>query len=168
MKILVNGDEENAFRFSVRGNGMEPEFVAYADWVLNAGLEGADAEPGASPFDDGVSNLLKYAFGMDWGGPDRTILTEETGEAGLPYWSVRGEGASRVLRVEFVRRKFVNLTYEPQVSAPLAPGTFNPMTGTPAVTDINSEWERVVVEEPAPADTVPRLFGRMAVTLGPE
>ncbi|MBN8459475.1 MAG: choice-of-anchor D domain-containing protein [Verrucomicrobia bacterium] len=168
VKILVNGDEENAFRFSVRGNGMEPEFVAYADWVLNAGLEGADAEPGASPFDDGVSNLLKYAFGMDWGGPDRTVLTEETGEAGLPYWSVRGEGSSRVLRVEFVRRKFVNLTYEPQVSAPLAPETFNPMAGTPSVTDINSEWERVIVEEPAPADTVPRLFGRMSVTLGPE
>ena len=29
-----------------------------------AGLTGADAEPGARPFSDGVKNLLKYASGL--------------------------------------------------------------------------------------------------------
>lgn len=87
------------------------------------------------------------------------------GNAGLPAAGLDESGDSTVWRVEFVRRKGSGLSYTPQISTTLEPGSFAPMTGTPTVTDIDDEWEHVVVEEPYDPVTTPSSFSRIEVML---
>ena len=60
-------------------------------WASSAGLIGADTEPDATPFNDGVSNLLKYAFNMNAAGLDVSVLTTG-GASGLPQITVDTSG----------------------------------------------------------------------------
>jgi|GEM_PF-2091904 len=45
--------------------------------AANSTLIGDDALPEAIPFDDGVENLLKYAFNMNLGGADVSVVVAE-------------------------------------------------------------------------------------------
>ena len=136
--------------------------VVFTDWATAAGLTGANAALTATPFNDGVENILKYAFNMNASGPDVSVLTPG-GNAGLPQISVDTSGAVPVLRVAFLRRKGSGLIYTPQRSNSL--GSFVGMAGTQTVTSINAQWERVTVEEPAPPATAPSAFARVQVSL---
>jgi len=148
---------EEAFTITVSD---ENEAVAYDDWAANAGLTGDDALQLATPFDDGVPNLLKYAFNMNGGAPDRHGM-EAGGNSGLPLFTVEG-GPPAVIRVEFVRRIDSGLLYVPQTSETLASGSWAPLTVSPAITPIDGEWERVVYEK---ADALPACFLRVQVML---
>lgn len=66
------------------------------------------------------------------------------------------------LPVEFLRRKGIGLIYTPQRSDTL--GAFVRMTGTPTVTPINAEWERVSVAEPASPGSAANEFARVQVS----
>jgi hypothetical protein len=136
--------------------------IVFIDWAANAGLIGADALPTATPFNDGVENLLKYAFNMNAAGPDVSVLTTG-GTAGLPQIALDTSGAQPVLKVAFLRRKGSGLIYTPQRSDTL--GSFVPMTETQTVTSIDAQWERVTVQEPAPPATAPSAFVRVQVSL---
>jgi hypothetical protein len=133
-----------------------------ASWATAAGLSGADPLPDATPFNDGVPNLLKYAFNMNAAGPDVRVLTTG-GSSGLPRIAVDTSGAEPVLQVAFLRRKGSGLIYTPQRSDTL--GNFVAMSGTQTVTSIDAQWERVTVEEPAPPATAPSSFARVRVSL---
>jgi hypothetical protein len=130
--------------------------------LLQAGLSGSTAALNATPFNDGVENLLKYAFNMNAAGPDVSVLASG-GSSGLPQIAMDSSGAEPVLRVAFLRRKGSGLIYTPQRSDTL--GNFQSMTGTQTVTSIDSQWERVSVEEPAPPATAPSAFARVQVSL---
>ena len=132
------------------------------NWASAAGLSGPDSLPAATPFNDGVENLLKYAFNMNAAGPDVTVLTTG-GSSGLPMVVVDQSGAEPVLKVAFLRRKGSGLIYTPQSSDNL--GNFQSMTGTQTVISIDAQWERVSVEEPAPPATAPSAFARVQVSL---
>ena len=136
----------------------------FATSVATAGLSGADALPDAIPFNDGVENLLKYAFNMNLGGPDSSRMTAG-GTAGLPDASLDLSGETPVWRIELVRRKGVELTYSPLTSTTLAADGFGPMTGTTTVTEIDAEWERVVIEKLFDPATTPRCFSRVRVNI---
>ncbi|MEY4568900.1 MAG: hypothetical protein RLZZ398_339 [Verrucomicrobiota bacterium] len=135
---------------------------AFGNWATGSGLNGANSAPTATPFNDGVENLLKYAFNMNAAGPDVRVLSTG-GSSGLPQVALDTSGAEPVLKVAFLRRKGSGLTYTPQRSDTL--GDFTTMTGTQTVTSIDAQWERVSVEEPAPPATAPRAFARVQVTL---
>jgi len=135
----------------------------YSAWAAAAGLTGADAESSATPFDDGVGNLLKYAFRMNGGGPDVRVLVQSTGTAGLPCITLDRGGP--ILRFEYLRRKGSGLGYTPQKSTDLT--TWLPLAATPVVTAIDAAWERVVIAEPSNLATAQRLFGRVKVVLPP-
>jgi hypothetical protein len=64
---------------------------------------------------------------------------------------------------QFVTHVPVRTIYTPQRSSTL--GTFVAMSGTPTVTSIDAQWERVSVEEPASPATVPSAFARVRVSL---
>jgi hypothetical protein len=130
--------------------------------LLQAGLSGSTAALNATPFNDGVENLLKYAFNMNAAGPDVSVLASG-GSSGLPQIAMDSSGAEPVLRVAFLRRKGSGLIYTPQRSDTL--GNFQSMTGTQTVTSIDAQWERVSVEEPAPPATAPSAFARVQVSL---
>lgn len=81
----------NPYVFQLTGSAITP--ITFDSWIQGTTLVGADAEPGATPFNDGVPNLLKYAFNLNPNGPDSRILTTGIGTAGLPLLTVSRPGA---------------------------------------------------------------------------
>lgn len=136
--------------------------AVFSTWAGNAGLSEEQAATDATPFNDGVPNLLKYAFNMNAGGPDVSVLTPG-GTSGLPQIAVDQSGEEPVLRVEFLRRKGSGLIYTPQRSDTL--DGFVPMSGNQTVTSIDAQWERVSIEETAPPIPAPNGFARVEVSL---
>jgi hypothetical protein len=136
-------------------------FRSLAQLMSEAGLTGNDALPMAIPFNDGVPNLLKYAFNLNLAGRDHRTMVPG-GTAGLPHVS-RVAGESPVFRVEYLRRIGAGLSYLPQSSSSLDGNNWEPVTGTMQVTPVDTSWERVIHEIPATAE---RMFGRVGVELG--
>lgn len=127
-----------------------------------AGLSGVGAQPLGIPLSDGIPNLLKYAFNLDLGVAGGARMGAG-GTSGLPSIVGQGEGAGRVLRFEFVRRKGSGLAYLPMKGDSLGPGNWMPLSSDPAITPIDPFWERVVYEEPAAGASA--WFGVVGVTL---
>jgi hypothetical protein len=159
----LEGSVTQAFSFTVNA-------VPFATWasgaslsgasLSGASLSGANAASTATPFNDGVSNLLKYAFNMNGAGPDVGILTP-TGTAGLPLITATTSSSGQlVMTVTFLRRRGSALVYEAQESTTLV--SFAPLGGAETTTVIDAAWERVRVV--APASTAPRRFFRVSVT----
>lgn len=132
------------------------------NWASSAGLTGPNAAPTATPFNDGVPNLLKYAFNMNAAGADVRVLAAG-GSAGLPQITVDQSGPKPALRVAFLRRKGSGLIYTPQRSAAL--DTFVSMTGAETVTAINDQWEQVTVTETNPLPPATTSFARVQVAI---
>ncbi len=143
------------------GDGASPSLAAA---IAAAGLTGPDAEPNATPFGDGVENLLKYAFNMNLAGPDSSTMTSG-GNAGLPFISRTGEGSSGILRFEFVERIGSGLSYTPKKSTSLDAGDWLPLSDLPTIIPIDANWRRVIYEEPADPSVMPACFGRIEVTI---
>ncbi|MEP4077762.1 hypothetical protein [Haloferula sp.] len=134
--------------------------------ATTAGLSGPDAEMDATPFNDGVENILKFAFNMDLAAPDSSSLTPGSGSSGLPVFELDDNGPEPEFKVEFIRRKGSGLVYTAKRSSNLGDGSFTPMVGAVTVTPIpgNDQFERVEVTEPCNPETVPRCFGIVEVT----
>lgn len=131
-------------------------------WAEAAQLDENDVLPGATPFLDGVPNLLKYAFNLNGNAADVRVLSPG-GAAGLPRFSLEGEGT--VFRLEYLRRRNSGLIYLPQYSAALSEESFAPMPGAETVDSINTSWERVVREMVVDPVLMPSCFGRLKVEL---
>ena len=138
--------------------------ILFSNSAAAAGLTGDDALPNATPFNDGVENLLKYAFNMNLAGPESSTMAAG-GSAGLPAISQSGTGAAGVLRFEFVRRIGSGLAYTPKKNTTLDTAGWTTLTDEPAVTPIGTDdlWERVIYEEPSDPTLVPKCFGRVEV-----
>ncbi len=135
----------------------------FAEAAAAAGLTGTDANPAATPFLDGVPNLLKYAFNMNLTGPDSSTMVPG-GNKGLPAVrfsdSLVGGGTIQIL---FVRRRNSDLTYAPQASSSLAePNSWTSLNVQPTVTEIDATWENVLYEIPVSAE---RQFFRIWVRI---
>ena len=131
---------------------------------MSAGLAGLPAGMSAEPRNDGVPNLLKYAFNMNLAGEDRRTLVSGTGQAGLPaIMPTLAEGSGPVFRYEFLRRIGSGLVYTPMKSVDLSSGSWTPLTSPPQSFPIDTTWERVVHEEPFDPSVVPHLFGTVRV-----
>ncbi|RLT31087.1 MAG: M6 family metalloprotease domain-containing protein [Chloroflexi bacterium] len=143
--------------------------AGFSSWARDYGLTGDDARPEATPSGDGVSNLLKYAFGLDpsvaQSGPGRH-LEPGVGTSGLPDVRLAVPGAAASLRVEYVRRREPSgIHYSVEFSGDLGPGGFwSPAVETPLVTPINDEWERVIVHDQVNPSQASRRFARVVVT----
>ncbi len=162
LRILSNDSDESAFSIALSGIGNTAADL-FANWATAANLTGPNAATSATPFHDGVGNLLKYAFNLNATGPDIRTLVKGTGTAGLPAVSLDRSGPQPQLVIEFLRRKDSGLIYTPEISPGLA--AFQPLTETPTVTSINTQWERVVLKRTIDPSLTPTLFGRVTVTL---
>jgi len=143
------------------GSASAPTLAA---WATAADLSAGDADPLASPHHDGIPNLLKYAFAMNGSGADVRVIESGTGTVGLPLIAHSGSRQSPVLRFEYLRRKNSTLTYTPRKSLDLQNWLPLNVTQPSTVTDLDTEWERVVYAEPCEA-TTPSYFGRVEVML---
>lgn len=132
--------------------------------MLLAGLTGDDASAAAMPYQDGVSNLLKYAFGMNLQGVDHKTMTVG-GDHGLPLITMLPNGNQGVFRYEFVRRTNSAIIYQAQMSTDLSISSWSSLSSEPTVEPINDEWERVIYEEPINLQTTPKCFGRVLIEI---
>lgn len=139
--------------------------VLLAGAMQGSGLTGDNALPNATPFNDGVENLLKYAFNMNLAGPDASTLPPGTGTSGLPAITTPQNAPAGTLRFEFLRRKGSGLVYAPRKSTTLDGATWSPLAAAPVVTTINDQWERVVYTEAPDPVPAPVCFGRVEVTI---
>jgi hypothetical protein len=135
----------------------------YAAWVNSFALTGTNAAPSADPDQDGVINSAEFAYNMNPRVRDATPVTS-TGTRGLPapYYMPDSGG---VLEMEFLRRKdFVaaGLAYAPQFATDLTGLWADGLS--PAVTPINTIWERVRVRDSVSGPNSQR-FGRVIITL---
>jgi len=141
--------------------GSGAEFAAAAQ---AAGLQGGDALPMAIPFEDGIQNLLKYAFNMDLSTPDTSTLIPG-GDSGLPAGRVHEDGGQTYWRFEFVCRRGAGLTYTPVKSTDLSATSFEPMVGQVTESNIDADWKRVTVDESCDPATISRCYSRVIVGL---
>lgn len=162
--LASNDADEDPFVIGLTGTGLTPAQVL-TNVLTTAGLSGGDAAPDATPYADGVENLLKYAFNMDLSGPDSAVMTAG-GSSGLPDITAQPNGVNSVFRYEFVRRKNSGLIYTAQKSPELVnPASWVNLSDAPTVISLNEEWERVIYEETYDDSTTPRFFGRVVVNL---
>jgi hypothetical protein len=161
-RIVVGQPDLNRVSLFSYGSSLTPR-EKFAWWASAAGLQGSRAAPESRPFGDDVSNLLKYAFNLNGSDADRHPLPPGSGTSGLPPFTISGNAPACVFRTEYVRRKDSGLTYQPMISEDLR--SFNPMTGTEAISPIDDTWERVVMEQPIDPAANPQLFGVVQVSL---
>lgn len=162
ISVASNASTNNPYTFQI--TGAAPVSETFDSWVQGTTLVGADAEPDAMPFGDGVPNLLKYAFNLDPEGPDARVLHAGTGTAGLPVHTVLTAGPATSMRIEFLRRKNSGLVYTVKRSHTLAPQSFIPVNGVPLVTPISADWERVVMPVSPAGTPSPTVFCVVEVT----
>lgn len=86
---------DRAFDRVVRGMTVHAVFEpveilpgSYADWITGRGLSAAEQSPFATPFGDGIQNLVKYALGLDPAQPVLSAVVDITaadGTVGFRY-----------------------------------------------------------------------------------
>jgi len=137
----------------------------YNAWADSYGLTGIARSMNADPDFDSVPNLLEYGCNMNPTTTNLYYLEPGVGVSGLPAISVTGSGTERRLRVEFIRRRNANdLAYIVEFCSDLTnspPSGWEQATGAETVTTIDSEWDRVVVEDVLTVETAERRFGRV-------
>lgn len=163
--VLSNDPDESPYEIHLSGQGTSAANLLETVFA-GASLVGPAAEPDATPFGDGTSNLLKYAFNMNLSGPDYSRM-ESSGASGLPSGGLAEVGGETVWQVQFVRRKGSGLNYVPKKSSTLTPGSFVPMTGAVAVETIDHHWERVTVNEACDPVVETSCFSVVEVVLPP-
>ncbi len=158
---LGNNDaDENPFDIALTATAITP--ASGFDTWLPAGL--SDRTPLGIPHQDGVPNLLKYAFNLNPNIPDHRVMSPG-GTAGLPSIGRTQAGSVTVFRFEFIRRIGSGLAYTPQKRDSLTAGDWTALSSLPVATPVDEFWERVVYEEPVNPLTVPACYGRVRVQL---
>lgn len=162
IRISSNDPDDSPYVITLSGEGVTATGV-FEDFASSAGLSGPQASPRATPFGDGVENLVKYAFNMNLGGADTRTMVQG-GNAGLPLVAVSGAStAAPVLSVEFLRRKGSGISYVPQRSSSL--NSFVSMAGSTTVTSLGGDWELVKVEETLAPGAATGCFARVKISL---
>ena len=149
---------------------LNPEAGGFDAWIASYGITSyPDNDPASVLQPDGLTSLIKYAFNMD---PTQSetgsalYMTPATGTSGMPYISTTGSGTNLRLRVEYIQRvSSPSTTYAVEFSSDPG-GGWAAATAQPTITAINSQWQRVVVEDAAGIGMQHR-FGRMSVTFTP-
>jgi hypothetical protein len=141
------------------------------------GLAADGSQDTATPANDGVANLLKYAFNMlgSGSGQASTLATPNAaplapnGSAGLPYVSLGSGPDAGKLQLTFIRRKASaspapGVTYAVQFSNDL--GASDPWAVNPSATEsanpLDATFERVSITDSFAATA--RRFARVKVT----
>ena len=135
----------------------------FSQWATTAKLSGHLAAPLSTPFNDGVSNLLKYAFNMKGDNADSLTLDPSSGTSGLPTAVTVTSQNYITLRLHYMRRINSGLIYSPQFSSSLSSETYLPMTGITSATYIDPQWDRVTVEQSFARTSAPVRFVRVKV-----
>jgi hypothetical protein len=114
---------------------------------------------------DGITNLLEFAFNLDPSFNERATMLPNTGLRGLPVVSVETISGADHVTIEFVRRiggSGSGLSYTPQFSSDLSDWQ---AVGTETMVAINPRWERVKIVDPLTTGSTTKRFARVKVAL---
>lgn len=114
---------------------------------------------------DGINNLLEFAFNLDPSFSERATMLPNTGLRGLPVVSVETISGADHVTIEFVRRtggSGSGLSYTPQFSSDLSDWQ---AVGTETMVAINPRWERVKIVDPLTTVSTTKRFVRVKVAL---
>lgn len=165
LKITSNDLDENPFNLALSGTKIDE--TTLESWAEGFGLTEGALLPNSDDDGDFVTLLEEYAFGLDPTVKDRYVLAPATGIAGVPLIRVVGEGNNKHLQSEFVRRRSdPDLSYVVEYSTDLSEiplNGFAPATEPQQVTDIDANFQRVIVDDSATFQTHDRRFGRVIV-----
>jgi len=126
----------------------------FESWKAAHALFGADAEPGAARFADGLPNLMRYALNLDNASPP---------PGNLPLSQVVEIAGNRYLALEFrVRKNLHGAVLTPQFSTTLENWNPVPAEYFERLADDDVNTERHVVRMPLSGSSV---FLRLAATL---
>jgi|GEM_PF-1724371 len=143
---------------------------SYLTWVDSfTDFENLDALPGADFDGDGLTNFTEYATALDPTINDRENLESGTGLNGVPFAEIRPSttGNGERLTMEFIRRRNApTLTYTVEFSDD--PGFSACQKGNgEVVTSIDTNFERVVIQDPQLLAGETRRFVRMRFSAAP-
>ncbi|MGD9420287.1 MAG: hypothetical protein Q7R22_015225 [Verrucomicrobiota bacterium JB025] len=116
---------------------------------------------------DGVPSLLEHAFNLDATTPGPVVMLEPGADdlAGLPGFELVDDGSGgTVLRMEYIRRVGSWFSYDPLFGGGLSGADWTSAAGLETVTPIDDEWERCVIDDPAPGAGNAGRFGRVGVS----
>ena len=171
-----NGYAQLADRFSQEYDAWAPQIspitrldtrTAYEIWGQENNLSGTAANPNSSPHQDGISNLLKFAFNLDPTKAD-TRHIDALGNSGLPLPTATQTINGPTLQIVSVqRRNTPGLVYTAEFSDTIDDWTASEITSTPVQsTMLDTTWDRVVFQDP---EIYPggNRFGRIRITYTP-
>ena len=165
-RILINSNAPSmeVLSIPVSGDGVTSA-EAWRNQFFNVTNNDNDAADNADPDGDGVVNLLERAFNLNPTQSGSPVLDNSNGTSGLPSITTADGQDGPVVSIQYLRRKASTnsgLTYTPQLSSSLNNTGWTATTGTETVQSIDSEWERVTVEDSAAGNS--KRFGRVKVT----
>ena len=126
----------------------------FSAWAAAEGL-GPNADPKASPAHDGISNLIKYALGLN---PNAVVSAVTNGTTpGLPWIQVQGGNLTMTFQKDLTK---TDLTYAPQFTTDLVSPTTTGITQT--VTATNGNIQTIVASVAVGSDT--KKFMQLQIT----
>jgi hypothetical protein len=127
---------------------------------------------GDGPLDDydgdALVHLIERAFNLLPTVSDHFTMTPGTGTSGLPSITVQDLGSGDRLTIEYLRLKSTvatDLTYSPVFGSDLS--GFAASTQLESVTEIDSLWDRVIIQDDYTTTQMPDRFARVEVELIP-
>lgn len=139
-------------------------YTAISSLLSSQGASTATRAPLADFDADGIPNLLEWAFNLNPAGTDARTLTPSTGTSGLPHVSLVGSDSTLRLKVEYIRLRSTvvpDLQYHAEFTSDPSNPAWPAGGNVISTTVIDSNWERVVVEDAGA--TGPRRFARVRV-----
>jgi hypothetical protein len=164
--MIINSGQVTLDNFSLQSNTPPPTPIQSWQIAKFGSTSDPDAALNLDPDKDGLKNIIEYAFKLEPEVPGTPVLTTLIGTSGLPRITPIGSGPTQRLRLEYVRMKASSnpgITYTPQFSSTLQGGGWSAITGPETTQSIDTEWERVVVEDTA-GTGMPKRFGRVLIT----
>jgi hypothetical protein len=157
LRIASDDPDENPFDIALSGSLQRS--APMDEWTWSLGLLGNEALPEADRDGDQVSLLEEYAYNLNPLAFDQHVLTPGTGESGLPLIRLVGDR----LQVEYLRRRNdPGLVYVVEFGSEL-PAGFEAATETEAVTQVNADFDRVIINDSATTANYTARFGRVVI-----
>ncbi len=140
----------------------------FAAALAKAGLTGADALIRSDADADTVINIFEYASNLDMSTNDSHQLVSGTGTSGLPTFSIAPTNSFQTLELEYLRRRGAyDLQYIPEFTGNLVTGMWAAASSPETVVPIDSDWERVIVQDLETTETATNRFGRVRILFTP-
>ena len=138
----------------------------YLVWAKRFDLVESAAELNADKDQDTITNLLEYAFNLDGSRSDLSPVEPKEGVSGLPLCEAVAVDGLPGWRFTFMKRlDDPRLKYTVQASSDGE--HWEDQTAEPKVTSVDSQWERIVMEDVIPEDWDTGFF-RVAVDFSKE